>query len=164
MTDIALQDALVADLKYFFHQNFVKMPWGESYKTMHVYSQQLPFKDAGAGEKDEEGDTDVQWNFLCVVLGPQTLKDGKWTVEVHFYIGIKDWDDKRQGHRNVAHVMNEIFRHFSEQGFVDGLYRMNREEAHKGFVDEIEPPYYEGDLITYWELPAPHEIGLEELI
>ena len=164
MTDIGLQDALVADLTNFVQNNFVKMPWGESHKLIHVYSQYLPFKEAGKGEPDGDDDTDDQWNFVCVVLGPQTLKNDKWLVEVHFYIGIKDWDEERQGYRNVAHVMNEIFRHFSELGFVDSFYRMSREEAHKGFVDDVDPPYYEGDLITYWELPIPQEIGLEELI
>ena len=164
MTDIALQDALAAELKDFFRKNFVKMPWGECNSPVHVYSQFLPMKQAGAGEPDGDDDTNDQWNYVCVVLGPQSLKNGKWLAEVHFYVGIKDWDEERQGYRNVAHVMNEVFRHFSELSFVDGYYRMNREEAYKGFVDEVDPPYYEGDLITYWELPAPQETGLEDLI
>lgn len=164
MTDIGLQDALVADLKNFVQKNFIKMPWGKSNNPLHVYSQYLPMKKAGKDGVDDDGDTDDQWNFVCVVLGPQTLKNGNWLVEVHFYVGIKDWDEERQGYRNVAHVMNEVFWHFSEISFVDGFYRMSREEAHKGFVDDVEPPYYEGDLITYWELPSPQETGLEELI
>lgn len=164
MTDIGLQDALEADLKDFFQKNFVKMPWGGSNKTLQVYSQYLPFKQMKEGQSDGDDDTDDQWNYVCIALGTQALKDGKWLVEVHFYVGIKDWDEKRQGYRNVAHVMNEIFRHFSECSFVDGYYRMSREEAYKGFVDDVDPPYYEGDLITYWELAVPQETELEEFL
>ena len=91
MTDLSLQDALARSLKAFFCDEGRKMPWGEELQDIHVFPQQLPIKTS-EGYRDGDGDISDQWNYVCIVLSEEELKDGEWQVEVHFAVGIKDLD------------------------------------------------------------------------
>jgi hypothetical protein len=163
MTDIGLQDALAEKLRNFLTENHEKSKWGEHYVLPNVFTQTLPMK-SNEGVEDEDAETNDQWNYVCVVLGPEFLRDDKWVVEIHFSIGVKDWDEERQGHRSVCHLMTAIYKHFKEMGLIDHRYTMLTQEAYKNLNSEIEAPYYAGDLVTYWEIDAPERIDLEEFI
>lgn len=163
MTDLSLQNALAKSLKAFFHDNGRKMPWGDSLKDIHVFTQQLPIKVPEC-DRDDDGDMGNQWNYVCIVLSEEELKGGEWQIEVHFAVGIKDLDKDCQGHRNVGNLMNEIFLHFAKTGFLAGRYIMDTENAYKKYDLDGEYPYYQGDLITFWRIAAAQTEGLEGLI
>ncbi len=163
MTDLALQDALAKSLEAVLRDAGRKMPWGKELRDIHVFAQQLPVKSPGEFQ-DEDGDYGGQWNYVCIVLAEEKLKDGEWQVEVHFSIGIKDADKECQGHRHVGNLMNEIFLHFAKAGFLEGRYIMDEETAYKKYDMEGEYPYYQGDLVTFWRLPAAQVEGMEGLI
>lgn len=163
MTDIGLQDALAAELKIFLKVDAEKMQWGSHYVIPNVFTQSLPMKQ-NTGVTDEDDETNDQWPYVCIVIGPQFLKDEKWVVEIHFSIGVKDWEKEQQGHRDVCHLMTAIYRHFKEAGLIDHRYTMLIDEAYKNLSSEVEAPYYAGDLVTYWELETPERTDLEEFI
>lgn len=163
MTDVGLQDALSTELTKFLKKNAEKTKWGKQYVTPNVFTQTLPMKQ-NVGVTDEDDETNDQWPYVCIVIGPQFLKKNKWIVEIHFSIGIKDWGEEQQGHRDVCHLMTAIYRHFKEIGLIDHHYTMLTEEAYKNLSGDVESPYYAGDLVTYWEIDAPERIDLEEFI
>ncbi|MCI8337946.1 MAG: hypothetical protein HFH62_04560 [Lachnospiraceae bacterium] len=162
MTDLSLQDALANSLKAFFRDTGRKIPWGEALREIHVFTQQLPIKSEGY--RDDDGDEDDQWNYVCIVLSEEELKDGEWQVEVHFAVGVKDLDKDCQGHRHAGNLMNEIFLHFVKAGFLEDRYIMDSENAYKKYDLDGEYPYYQGDLITFWRVPEAQTEGLEGLI
>ena len=162
-TDVSLQDALAAELEKFLKSDAEKTQWGEHWLIPNVFTQILPLK-RNVGVIDEDEETSDQWPYVCVVIGPQFLKDKNWVVEIHFSIGVKDWDSDQQGHRMVCHLMTAIYRHFKEIGLIDHRYTMRSDEAYKNLSSDVETPYYAGDLVTYWEISAPERTDLEEFI
>lgn len=156
MTDLDLQAEIVSELKNHLLDDGIMMVRGREFKDIHVFYQELPIKENG----EEDEDDGQQWNYILVALGDEDVVDGKWRVEIHFCVGIEDTDEDCQGHMNVAYIMNEIYLHLTKAGFIAKEYEMEQ-EAHKRFRMESTYPFYEGDLITYWELPLPVPEGLE---
>lgn len=159
MTDLDLQSAIVDEVKTHLLQDGIMMVRGKEFKDINVFPQELPIKSDGEDDWDDER----QWNYILVAIGDEDIVDGIWRVEIHFSIGIEDKGENCQGHLNIAYIMNEIYLHFTKIGFAGKKYSME-EEAHKRFNPANQHPYYEGDLITYWELPLPVTEGLEDFL
>lgn len=164
MTDLGLQDAIICELELFLNDVDRRMLWASGLEKINLYSQELPIKNSGNGLRDDDGDFNDQWNYICVVIDDEDLEDDEWEIMVHFAIGIKDTDKTCQGHRNLANLMNEIWLYFVKKGIINASYQLNDQKAHKRFDKNMEYPYYRSDLITYWSLINPKMEGLEELI
>ncbi len=159
MTDLRLQEAVASELEEHLLSDGIMMLRGREFKNIHVFRQDLPLKENG----EEDPEDEEQWNYILVVLDDEDVKDDKWEVTIHFCIGIVDAEKNCQGNLNVAYLMDEIYSYFIKKGIVKNQYRMER-KAHKRFNKELRYPYYEGDLITFWRLPLPFEEGLEEFL
>lgn len=156
MTDIELLKDIKTDLKVFLQKDGIKMLLGDTFSDINVYEQDLPFKQ----DEDYEG---VR-NYIVIMVGDQDVEDDAWKTEIHFSINLED-DEQWQNSAsiNVLYLMNEIYAHFIKTGIVGKHCRMEQ-EAHKRLNHEMQWPYAQGDLITYWKLPLPNEEGLEDLI
>lgn len=155
MTDISLQQDIIAELKSFLQNHGIMMLWKQEFSELSVYRQELPLKD--------EEDDKMQCNYILVMIGDQDADEEQWDTEIHFSICIEDRDEDRSGDINVLYLMNEIYNHFIQKGIVGKDGKMEK-KAHKRLNTQALFPYYEGDLITHWKLPLPKEVGLEELI
>lgn len=147
MTDLKLQESIIAEIKMLLESNSIKKLDGGTWNDFHVYQQDKPYKD------DDEDD---QEDYIIVMLDDEDLEaDGRWKVDVHILISICLYEEEHQGNVILADMMNQIFMHFQKKGIIGQMFEMEK-EAHKRFNQDSYPNYYECDLITTWKLPEIH--------
>ena len=156
MTDLDLQDALMAELERMVEGDELTWSNGTEWRKPHVFKQDKPYKY----------DTDPydQEDYVIVMLDDEDEReDGEWVVTVAFIVDIWFVDEDRQGNVKLADLMNRIYYHFKENHFTDGRYVMGT-GAKKRFNQEAFPEHYEGALITKWRLPETEPIGIRQFL
>lgn len=153
MTDLDLQDAIIAELKELTEKQSLKKLNGEVWKDYNIYKQEKPYKD---DEDDED-----QEDYIIVMLDEEdTDEEGNWMVNVHILISIMLFEEQHQGNIILANLMNQIDLHFAKKGVIAGKYEVDKANKHKRFNDECFPNYYECDYISRWKLPAYNREGI----
>ncbi len=152
MTDVMMLREIVSNLRSFIDDEGILGKLDGNYDEIKVYEQDIP-------EKRDEDDEDLV-NYICIMIGDQDTKEDelvdRWHIEVHFAIMLEDTDIDHSGNIDVLNLMNEIYMHFIKIGNFAGHLKM-LPDAHKRLNFEARYPYYEGDIVTYWELPLPFE-------
>ena len=115
-TDVYLQKALVEKVKEIL-KGYTSLNNGE-YLEFNVYPQNLPAKK---GKNDNE-----HFPYVLVCLDEEEIAsiDGDEICSIYFLVGIKDENPNRQGHFDVAEVLNRIVNHFLQYPLVDSRYRI----------------------------------------
>ena len=156
MTDLALQDAVIEEIKALMERQSLRKLNGDVWKDYSIYRQDKPYKD-------DENDDD-QEDYIIVMLDDEDLgADNRWKVDVHIIISICLYEEQHQGNLILANLMNQIYMHLARKGVIGNMFEMEA-EAHKRFNHECYPNYYECDLITVWRLPELERAAEEDFI
>lgn len=145
-TDVYLQKALVEKVKEIL-KGYTSLNNGE-YLEFNVYPQNLPAKK---GKNDNE-----HFPYVLVCLDEEEIAsiDGDEICSVYFLVGIKDENPNRQGHFDVAEVLNRIVNHFLQYPLVDSRYRIGF-PIRKKFQEEDTWPKFIGGAETLWTVDKP---------
>ena len=103
-TDIFLQKALVDEVKDIL-KGYTTLNNGEPVK-FNVYPQNLPAKK---GRNDED-----HFPYVLVCLDEEVIQDENDDniCSIYFLVGLNDKNENRQGHFDVANVLNLIQNDF----------------------------------------------------
>lgn len=123
-TDIFLQKALVEVVKEEL-KGYVTLNNGEMVE-FNVYPQNLPAKQ-GKNDKDH-------FPYVLVCLDEETIagEDSNNICSIYFLVGIQDQNPNRQGHFDVANVLNKLQDRF--------LKDRDRSAIQNQFPDHKEVP------------------------
>lgn len=148
MTDINLQAALVEKVKEIL-KGFTLANNNSIPADVNVYPQELPSKQSKSDDK--------HFPYVLVCLDEEEIKGPEeGTVGVYFVIGIKDDNPNKQGHMDVANIMNKIVFAFMEERVINMKYRLDF-PIQKKFQEQPSHPYYVGGISTFWQLPQPNQ-------
>ena len=142
-----LQDALVKELKTIFAEDRFKAPSGEVV-PINVFPQSLPIIES------DEDDDPAPYIIVRIIKGTDSGEsDSVHNVEMLFVIGMYDMDLQAQGHKDVQHVINTIYRRFKTNPVLANQY------CQVGLIewdiqDDSYYPYYFGALKTSFNIPA----------
>ena len=103
-TDISLQKALVEEVKEEL-KGYLTLNNNE-YVEFNVYPQNLPAKK-GKDDKDH-------FPYVLVCLDEETIsgEEENNIVAIYFLVGIQDDNPNKQGHFDVANVLNKLEARF----------------------------------------------------
>lgn len=156
MTDLHLQDTLIAELHELMESHSLKKLNGDTWEDFHIYRQDKPYKN--------DDDDAEQENYIIVMIDDEdTDEAGNWIVTVHMIFSIMLFDEENQGNLILASLMNQVDLHLMKKGIIAGVYEMETEK-HKRFNQECYPNFYESDYITKWKIPSPRLEGIGDLI
>lgn len=98
-TDVHLQRSLVEEVKNEL-EGYTSINNAGEYLHFNVYPQNLPAKK---GKNDDE-----HYPYVLVCLDEEEIEDedSEILVTVYFQVGIIDKNPNKQGHFDVANVMN----------------------------------------------------------
>lgn len=146
-TDIHLQRSLVEEVKKEL-EGYTSINNDGIYLNFNVYPQSLPAKK---GKNDDE-----HYPYVLVCLDGEEIsgESEENLVQVYFIIGIIDRNPNKQGHFDVANVMNRLSKRFLENRLVNHRYRMEFPLSKK-FQEEDTYPKYIGGMSTAWTVAAP---------
>ncbi|MDC7288538.1 hypothetical protein NXH76_12055 [Blautia schinkii] len=150
MDDIDLQKTLIARLEKIF-EHFTLANNKTEPVHVNVYPQELPAKE---GKND-----DKHFPYVLVCLDEEEIRESEFGPEgiasVYFVVGVKDDNKDKNGHFDVARMMNMIVESFLECPVVGMKYRV-RFPINKKFQEEETHPYYIGGITTFWTVPLPN--------
>lgn len=150
MDDVELQKTLIARLEKLF-EGFTLANNKSDPVHVNVYAQELPAK---IGKND-----DKQFPYVLVCLDEEEIRESEFGPEgiagVYFVVGVKDDDPGKNGHFDVARMMNKIVDSFLECPVAGMKFRV-RLPISKKFQEEETHPYYIGGITTFWTLPLPN--------
>lgn len=114
-TDIFLQKALVDEVKDIL-KGYTTLNNGEPVK-FNVYPQNLPAKK---GKNDDD-----QFPYVLVCLDEEVIQDedGDNICSVYFLVGLNDKNENRQGHFDVANVLNLISERFLKKRLISDRFQ-----------------------------------------
>ena len=146
-TDVHLQRSLVEEVKNEL-EGYTSINNAGEYLHFNVYPQNLPAKK---GKNDDE-----HYPYVLVCLDEEEIEDedSEILVTVYFQVGIIDKNPNKQGHFDVANVMNRLAKRFLENRIVNQRYRINFPLIKKFQEDDTFPKYL-GGLSTLWTVAAP---------
>lgn len=150
MTDVELQDTLIAELRKMKLQKLDEEEW----KDYSIYKQNEPFKD----EDDPDGD------YIIVIIDDEDTdkEDGRWMVTIQMILQVVSDRPENDGEVMLANLMNQIDFRFRRKGIIGGRYEMQK-EAYKRFNKNCPPGYYQSAYITKWKMPEISMEGVGEL-
>lgn len=144
MTDIDLQNELVKRVKECL-KSFTLSNNGEQPVHVNVYPQELPAK---ANIKD-----DKHFPYVLVCLDETEIRsEEEWIQSVYFSICIKDNNPNKQGHVDVANIMNRIVHVLMEERVIALKYRL-KFPLLKQIPAQQKHPFYSGGIVTLWDMP-----------
>lgn len=147
MTPEMLQEALIEECKTLFVEDRFKAPSGEL-THINMFPQNLPMV-----ESDEDNDP-APYIIVRIVKGTDSGEaDSVHKVEMLLIIGIFDMDLQAQGHRDVQHIINTIYRRFKTNPVLDNQYRQEG-PIEWDIQDDSYYPYFFGALKTSFIIPA----------
>ncbi len=156
MTDLALQEAIIQEIKEFTERQSLKKLEDEEWTDYNIYRQDKPYKDDGFDDDQED--------YIIILIDDEdTDPEGNWIVTVQIIISIMLYEEQHQGNLILANLMNQMDMHFRKKGVINGQYEMEM-ERHKRFNHACPPNCYECAYITKWKLPDIQQEGLEELL
>ena len=149
-TDISLQKALVEEVKEEL-QGYLTLNNNE-YVEFNVYPQNLPAKK-GKDDKDH-------FPYVLVCLDEETIsgEEENNIVAIYFLVGIQDDNPNKQGHFDVANVLNKLEARFLKNRLVAGMFRIQFPITKK-FQEEDTWPKFIGGMTTLWNV---HKCLIEE--
>lgn len=142
-----LQDDLVEEMKRLFAEDRFKAPSGESI-PINVFPQSLPI-----AESDDDDDP-CPYIIVRIVKGDDSGEaDSNHSVKMLLIIGVFDNDLKAQGHRDVMHIINKIYKRFMTDPNLNNKYVCDGP-----FLWEVQDdayfPYYFGAVTVSFNIPA----------
>ena len=150
-TDIFLQKTLVEVVKEEL-KGYVTLNNGEMVE-FNVYPQNLPAKQ-GKNDKDH-------FPYVLVCLDEETIAGedsaGMAVVSLPSWerglklVGIQDQNPNRQGHFDVANVLNKLQDRFLKDRLIDQRYRIQFPITKK-FQEEDTWPKFIGGMSTLWDV------------
>ena len=146
-TDVLLQKALVEEVKDEL-KDYTSVNNDGEYLKFNVYPQNLPAKK---GKNDDE-----HFPYVLVCLDEEQIneEDEDLICAIYFLVGINDKNQNKQGHFDVANVLNRLSKRFLEKRLVDNRYRIGFPLTKK-FQEEDTWPKYIGGMSTLWTLEKP---------
>ena len=149
-TDISLQKALVEEVKEEL-KGYLTLNNNE-YVEFNVYPQNLPAKK---GKDDKE-----HFPYVLVCLDEETIsgEEENNIVAIYFLVGIQDENPNKQGHFDVANVLNKLEARFLKNRLVAGMFRIQFPITKK-FQEEDTWPKFIGGMTTLWNV---HKCLIEE--
>lgn len=146
-TDVLLQKALVEEVKEEL-KNYTSVNNDGEYMKFNVYPQNLPAKK---GKNDDE-----HFPYVLVCLDEEQIngEDDDLICSIYFLVGINDKNPNKQGHFDIANVLNRLSKRFLEKRLVNGRYRIAFPLTKK-FQEEDTWPKYIGGMSTLWTLEKP---------
>ena len=135
-TDIFLQKALVDEVKDVL-KGYTTLNNGEPVK-FNVYPQNLPAKK---GRNDDD-----HFPYVLVCLDEEVIQEEESDniCSIYFLVGLNDKNENRQGHFDVANVLNLISERFRIQFPVS-----------KKFQEDDTWPKFFGGMTTLWTVSKP---------
>lgn len=149
-TDISLQKVLVEEVKEEL-KGYLTLNNNE-YVEFNVYPQNLPAKK-GKDDKDH-------FPYVLVCLDEETIsgEEENNIVAIYFLVGIQDDNPNKQGHFDVANVLNKLEARFLKNRLVAGMFRIQFPITKK-FQEEDTWPKFIGGMTTLWNV---HKCLIEE--
>ena len=146
-TDVLLQKALVEEVKEEL-KNYTSVNNDGEYMKFNVYPQNLPAKK---GKNDDE-----HFPYVLVCLDEEQIngEDDDLICSIYFLVCINDKNPNKQGHFDIANVLNRLSKHFLEKRLVNGRYRIAFPLTKK-FQEEDTYPKFIGGMSTLWTLEKP---------
>lgn len=146
-TDVLLQKALVEEVKDEL-KDYTSVNNDGEYLKFNVYPQNLPAKK---GKNDDE-----HFPYVLVCLDEEQIngEDEDLICAIYFLVGINDKNQNKQGHFDVANVLNRLSKRFLEKRLVDNRYRIGFPLTKK-FQEEDTWPKFIGGMSTLWTLEKP---------
>lgn len=146
-TDVLLQKALVEEVKDEL-KDYTSVNNDGEYMKFNVYPQNLPAKK---GKNDDE-----HFPYVLVCLDEEQIngEDEALICAIYFLVGINDKNPNKQGHFDVANVLNRLSKRFLGKRLVDNRYRIGFPLTKK-FQEEDTWPKYIGGMSTLWTLEKP---------
>ena len=146
-TDVLLQKALVEEVKEEL-KNYTSVNNDGEYMKFNVYPQNLPAKK---GKNDDE-----HFPYVLVCLDEEQIngEDDDLICSIYFLVGINDKNPNKQGHFDIANVLNRLSKRFLEKRLVNGRYRIAFPLT-KNFQEEDTYPKFIGGMSTLWTLEKP---------
>lgn len=146
-TDVLLQKALVEEVKDEL-KDYTSVNNDGEYMKFNVYPQNLPAKK---GKNDDE-----HFPYVLVCLDEEQIngEDDNLICSIYFLVGINDKNPNKQGHFDIANVLNRLSKRFLEKRLVNGRYRIAFPLTKK-FQEEDTWPKYIGGMSTLWTLEKP---------
>ncbi len=146
-TDVLLQKALVEEVKEEL-KNYTSVNNDGEYMKFNVYPQNLPAKK---GKNDDE-----HFPYVLVCLDEEQIngEDDNLICSIYFLVGINDKNPNKQGHFDIANVLNRLSKRFLEKRLVNGRYRIAFPLTKK-FQEEDTYPKFIGGMSTLWTLEKP---------
>lgn len=146
-TDVLLQKALVEEVKDEL-KDYTSVNNDGEYMKFNVYPQNLPAKK---GKNDDE-----HFPYVLVCLDEEQIngEDEDLICAIYFLVGINDKNPNKQGHFDVANVLNRLSKRFLGKRLVDNRYRIGFPLTKK-FQEEDTYPKFIGGMSTLWTLEKP---------
>ena len=115
-TDVLLQKALVEEVKEEL-KNYTSVNNDGEYIKFNVYPQNLPAKK---GKNDDE-----HFPYVLVCMDEEQIngEDDDLICSIYFLVGINDKNPNKQGHFDIANVLNRLSKRFLEKRLVNGRCR-----------------------------------------
>lgn len=145
-TDIFLQKALVDEVKDIL-KGYTTLNNGEPVK-FNVYPQNLPAKK---GRNDED-----QFPYVLVCLDEEVIQEEEDDniCSIYFLVGLNDKNENRQGHFDVANVLNLISERFLKKRLIADRFRIQFPVSKKFQEDDTWPKFF-GGMTTLWTVNKP---------
>lgn len=146
-TDVLLQKVLVEEVKEEL-KNYTSVNNDGEYMKFNVYPQNLPAKK---GKNDDE-----HFPYVLVCLDEEQIngEDDDLICSIYFLVGINDKNPNKQGHFDIANVLNRLSKRFLEKRLVNNRYRIAFPLTKK-FQEEDTYPKFIGGMSTLWTLEKP---------
>ncbi len=146
-SDVHLQRSLIEEVEKEL-EGYTSINNDGEYLHFNVYPQNLPAKQA----KND----DSHFPYVLVCLDEEEIEDedSENLVTVYFQVGILDKNPNKQGHFDVANVMNRLTKRFLENRVVNKSYRNNYPLIKKFKEDETCQKFIVG-MSTIWTVAAP---------
>lgn len=128
----------------FFNSNSKEVP-------MRAYVHSVPIRAGG----DEGIDREVPEPYAVVDATGGTIPDENSAQSVSVTVIIRVCDDgtDRQGHMDILHAINKIYKRFAADPVLGGKYAVTY-PMQWAVSDEDEYPYYTGGLLLAFDVPA----------
>lgn len=145
MIPTLLQDCLVDEMKVLFNGILFKNEKNEKV-PLNVYPQNLPVK------KNPDDDNHFPFLIIRIADGEGQDEESDDTCRILFIAGICDDDEKYQGYKDIANIIEKIRQHLFRQRVFDSKYEIVY-PYNWAIQDDDEYPHYFGGIDTNWIVP-----------
>jgi len=143
-----LQDALNKELKELFI-NETYLNQNKEHEKIKIFSQSLPVES----NREDEDEDPFPYVINRLIDGSVEDENSAHEVKLMLIIGIYDEDKKKQGYRDVLHIINKIYERFARNNILDRRY-VARLPFKWTLQYEDSHPYYFGGIEMSFDTPA----------